>query len=175
MNAGAYGMEHPFIVVNSGLIRLLEDDEIEYVLGHEVGHVMSDHVLYHTMTRLLLALANMGFPIVGLAARAVLVALLEWQRKSELSADRAGLLTVQDPEIVMRGMLKMAGGGEPGEVNLQDFIIQAEEYRQSGDVADQVLFVFGRNLQFDIGVVAVLKVDCHVDGREAIEHPGKFF
>jgi len=141
VNAGAYGMEQPFIIVNSGLIRLLEEEEIEYVLAHEIGHVMSDHVLYHTMTRILLALANMGFPIVGLAARVVLVALLEWQRKSELSSDRAGLLGVQDPEIVMRAMLKMAGGGEPGEVHLQEFIVQAEEYRQSGDVADQVFKV----------------------------------
>jgi hypothetical protein len=83
----------------------------------------------------------MGFPIVGLAARAVLVALLEWYRKSELSCDRVGLLTVQDPEIVMRAMLKMAGGGSTEEMSLQEFIIQAEEYQQGGDVADQVFKV----------------------------------
>ena len=75
---------------------------------------------------------------MGLAARAVLVALLEWSRKSELSCDRAGLLAVQDPEVVMRTMLKMAGGGEDEETNLQEFIVQAEEYRAGGDVADQV-------------------------------------
>jgi hypothetical protein len=90
------------------------------------------------MTILLLQLAQMGFPIVGLAARAVLVALLEWYRKSELSSDRAGLLTVQDPEIAMRAMLKMAGGGDSSETNLAEFIQQAEEYRTGGDVADQV-------------------------------------
>jgi hypothetical protein len=80
----------------------------------------------------------MGFPIVGLAARAVLVALLEWSRKSELSCDRGGLLAIQDPEIVMRSMLKMAGGGSTEETSLQEFIVQAEEYREGGDVADQV-------------------------------------
>jgi hypothetical protein len=99
---------------------------------------MSDHVLYRTMTILLLNLATMGFPIVGLAARAVLVALLEWYRKSELSSDRAGLLSIQDPEIAMRTMLKMAGGGDADELSLQEFIKQAEEYRDGGDVADQV-------------------------------------
>lgn len=138
VNAGAYGMEQPFIILNSGTVKLLEDDELAYVIGHELGHIMSDHVLYRTMTYLLLQLAQMGFPIVGLAARAVLVALLEWSRKSELSCDRAGLLSVQDPEIVMRTMLKMAGGGETDETNLQEFIVQAEEYREGGDVADQV-------------------------------------
>jgi Zn-dependent protease with chaperone function len=138
VNAGAYGMEQPFIILNSGTLILLEDQELAYVIGHELGHIMSDHVLYRTMTYLLLQLAQMGFPIVGLAARAVLVALLEWSRKSELSCDRAGLLSIQDPEIVMRAMLKMAGGGTTEELNLQEFIVQAEEYREGGDVADQV-------------------------------------
>ncbi len=138
VNAGAYGMDEPFIIMNSGTIRLLDDDELAYILGHELGHIMSDHVLYRTMTVLLINLASMGFPIVGIAARAVLVALLEWYRKSELSSDRAGLLAVQDPEVAMNAMLKMAGGGDADESNLDEFIVQAEEYRTGGDVADQV-------------------------------------
>ena len=112
VNAGAYGMDEPFIILNSGTVKLLDDEQLSYVMGHELGHIMSDHVLYRTMTVLLIQLAGMGFPIVGLAARAILVALLEWSRKSELSSDRAGLLTVQNPQGVMNTMLKMAGGGD---------------------------------------------------------------
>jgi len=143
VNAGAYGMEKPFIILNSGTIWLLNDEEISFILGHELGHIMSDHVLYRTMTVLLIQLAEMGFPVVGLAARAVLVALLEWYRKSELSSDRAGLLAVQNPEVAMGAMLKMAGGIPEGgkydnELSLDEFIVQAEEYRTGGDVADQV-------------------------------------
>jgi len=156
VNAGAYGMDKPFIILNSGTVQLLDDDELAYVLGHEIGHIMSDHVLYRTMTVLLINVANMGFPIVGLAARAVLVALLEWSRKAELSADRAGLLAVQNPEAVMRGMLKMAGGGSHSETNLQDFIAQAEAYRESGDVADQVFKVL--NLVFQTHPFYVLRL-----------------
>ena len=156
VNAGAYGMDQPFIILNSGTVRLLEEDELAYVISHEIGHIMSDHVLYKTMTVLLLNLANMGFPIVGLAARAVLVALLEWSRKSELSCDRAGLLGVQDPEVVMRTMLKMAGGGTEEEMNLQEFIVQAEEYEAGGDVADQVFKVL--NLMFQTHPFYVLRV-----------------
>ncbi len=141
VNAGAYGMAEPFIILNSGTIRLLDDQQVSYVMGHEVGHIMSDHVLYRTMTVLLIALARMGFPIVGLAARAILVGLLEWSRKSELSADRAGLLAIQNPNDVMETMLRMAGGGNENETSLPDFIHQAEAYRESGDLADQVFKV----------------------------------
>ncbi len=141
VNAGAYGMDRPFIILNSGTIRLLNDDELTFVLGHELAHIMSGHVLYKTMMAILIQLASRGFPIVGLAATAVLLALLEWHRKSELSCDRAGLLTVQDPELAMRTMMVMAGGGTHEETSLTEFIRQAEEYRESGDVADQVFKV----------------------------------
>ncbi len=141
VNAGAYGMKHPFIILNSGTLELLTDRQISYVMGHEVGHVMSDHVLYRTMTVLLTELAKLGFPIVGLAARAILIGLLEWSRKSELSSDRAGLLAIQEPDEVMGSMLKMAGGGADEETSLPEFVRQAEEYRESGDMADQVFKV----------------------------------
>lgn len=141
VNAGAYGMDRPFIILNSGTVNLLDDEELAYVMGHELGHIVSGHVLYKTMMVLLIILAQRNFPIVGLAARGVLIALLEWYRKSELSCDRAGLLAVQDPQVVMGTMLKMAGGGDAEQTDLDEFIRQAEEYREGGDVADQVFKV----------------------------------
>lgn len=141
VNAGAYGMNRPFIVLNSGTIRLLDRDELTYILGHELGHVLSGHVLYRTMIVLLTRLATMGFPVIGLAARAVLVALLEWQRKSELSADRAGLLALQQPETTLRTFMRLAGGGQDDETNLNEFLVQAEQYREGGDAADAVFKV----------------------------------
>ena len=141
VNAGAYGMDRPFIILNSGMLILLDDDELQYVLAHEVGHILSGHVLYRTMTVILIELANRGFPLVGIAARAVLVGLLEWFRKSELSSDRAGLLGVQDPRIVFGAMLKMAGGGSSEETSVSAFLEQAEAYRESEDLADSVFKV----------------------------------
>lgn len=141
VNAGAYGMDKPFIIINSGMVELLDDDELQYVMGHEVGHILSGHVLYRTMMVILIQLAERGFPLVGLAARAVLVALLEWYRKSELSSDRAGLLAVQNPRIVYSAMLKMAGGGDPAETNITAFLEQAEAYQESEDVAESVFKV----------------------------------
>jgi Zn-dependent protease with chaperone function len=141
VNAGAYGMDRPFVILNSGALILLDDEELRYVLAHEVGHILSGHVLYRTMMVILIQMAERGFPLVGIAARAVLVALLEWYRKSELSSDRAGLLGVQDPKLVFGAMMKMAGGGRSGEMNLDAFLEQAEAYRESEDVADSVFKV----------------------------------
>ena len=158
-NAAAYGMEKPFIVVNSALEERFDDEELRFILAHELGHIMSGHVLYTTMMRLLTMLAGMGFPIVGLAARAVLVALLEWYRKAELSCDRAGILGVQDPEPGLRVMLKFAGGAS-GDANLAEFIRQSDEYREEGALADQVykvLNVLGSTHPFPVIRVAEMR------------------
>lgn len=166
VNAGAYGMEKPFIIVNSGMLVLLDDDELQFVLGHEIGHVMSGHVLYTTMMVILVQLAERGFPVVGLAARAILMALLEWYRKAELSCDRAGALSVQDPDVGMRVMLKLAGGGSTSDTQLAEFIAQADDYRTSGDLADQVfkvLNLLGANHPFPVLRVAALR-DWYQDG-----------
>jgi Zn-dependent protease with chaperone function len=160
VNAGAYGMEKPFILLNSGALVLLDDEELSFVLAHELGHIMSGHVLYTTMMVILFQLAERGFPVVGLAARAILIALMEWYRKAELSADRAGALALQRPEVGMRTMLKLAGGGMPGETNLPEFIRQADEYRASGDIADQVfkvLNLLGARHPFPVLRVAELR------------------
>lgn len=160
VNAGAYGMDQPFIIVNSGMVSLLDDDELQFVLAHELGHVVSGHVLYITMMVILVQLADRGYPIVGLAARAVLVALLEWYRKAELSCDRAGALAVQDAEVGMRTMLKLAGGGTGADANLPEFIQQAEEYRRGGDLADhvfKVLNLLGADHPFPVLRVAELR------------------
>ncbi|MEJ2503848.1 MAG: M48 family metallopeptidase [Gemmatimonadota bacterium] len=131
-------MNEPFIVLNSGAIRLLDDHEQLFLLGHELGHIMSGHVLYRTMLVILLQLANIGYPIVGIAARAVLLGLLEWSRKAELSSDRAGLLAVQSPQAALGTSLKLAGGGRAEETDLNAFLEQADEYRGDSDLADVV-------------------------------------
>lgn len=141
VNAGAYGLDKPWVVLLSGSLRLLQDEEVEFVMGHELGHVLSGHALYHTMLEILIQLAASGFPVVDMAAQPILMALQEWYRKSELSSDRAGLLAGQRPAAAMGTMMRLAGGGLPAETDLNEFLAQAEEYRQKGNILDQVLKV----------------------------------
>ncbi|HKC40021.1 MAG TPA: M48 family metallopeptidase, partial [Gemmatimonadales bacterium] len=139
VNAGAYGMDKPFIVINSGALKLLDDDEMRTLLGHELGHVMSGHALYVTILILILNFSFSTLPfLAGIALLPIRIALLEWFRKSELSSDRAGLLAAQDANAAMRMYLKMAGGGDMKQMDLNAFLEQAKEYEESGGPLDRI-------------------------------------
>ena len=142
-NAGAYGIDQPFIVLHSAALELLDDDEVRALLAHELGHVMSGHALYRTIAAIL-ALVSLGaLPVLAsLAVLPVRLAFLEWSRKAELSADRAGLLGVQDIVAAQRLDMKMAGGGRgegfAGQLNVDAFMQQAHEYAAAGEGLDVV-------------------------------------
>ncbi len=160
VNAGAVGMSEPFIVLNSSMLEVLSPEEVEAVLGHEVGHILSGHVLYRTLLILILNLMVFRYTLAGLAIRPILMALLEWYRKSELSSDRAGLLAVQDPEPVMRSLMHLAGGMRGETLDLDEFVAQSDEYRAGGDLLDavyKVLNVLGQTHPFAVIRVAELR------------------
>jgi Zn-dependent protease with chaperone function len=142
-NAGAYGIDTPFIVVHSAALELLDDEERRVLLAHELGHVISGHALYHTIAAILAMMSLGALPaLAGLAVLPIRLAFLEWSRKSELSADRAGLLGGQDIVVAQRLDMKMAGGGRgdgfAGELNVEAFMQQAHEYAGSSEGLDVV-------------------------------------
>jgi Zn-dependent protease with chaperone function len=142
-NAGAIGFNEPFIVINSGTLALLNREEQRFVLAHEVGHVMSGHVVYRTLAAILILVGLRGLPfLAGIALLPIQVALFEWYRKSELSADRAGLLGSQSRDDTLMSFLKFAGGA-PGEdkIDLAEFMRQAAEYETQGGAWDTVMKV----------------------------------
>ena len=138
LNANCVGMSRPFIVVSSRAVELFDDEELRYVLGHELGHLMSGHAVYRTMMAILTGLAT-RLPLGGYAIRLVMFGLLEWWRKAELSADRAGLLSGQDPAAALRAHMKLAGGGDLTEIDTAAFLEQAGEYDRGGDLRDSLI------------------------------------
>ncbi|MHC5701409.1 M48 family metallopeptidase [Streptomyces tirandamycinicus] len=140
-NAMCIGLDEPIITVTTGLVELLDEEEMRAVVGHEVGHALSGHSVYRTILLFLtnLAVKVAWIPLGNMAVMAIVTALREWFRKSELSADRAGLLVGQDLQASMRGLMKIAGGNHLHEMNVDSFLEQAEEYEAGGDLRDSVL------------------------------------
>jgi Zn-dependent protease with chaperone function len=140
-NAMCVGLDEPVIVLTTGLVELMDEEEMRAVIGHEVGHALSGHSVYRTILLFLtgLALKVAWIPLGTVAVTALVTGLREWFRKSELSADRAGLLVGQDLRASMRGLMKLAGGNHLHEMNVDAFLKQADEYEAGGDLRDSVL------------------------------------
>jgi Zn-dependent protease with chaperone function len=138
--ATTIGMNKPFVVLNSGLVDLLDEEELRFVVAHELGHAMSGHAVYQTLLQRLIQLSGVlgSVPIGGLGFRAIMAALHEWSRKSELSADRAGLLATQDPATAFRVHMKLASGGHVEDLDPTSFLAQGAEY-DGADLRDSVL------------------------------------
>jgi Zn-dependent protease with chaperone function len=135
------GIDEPFIVLSTGLVEALDTEALRFMIGHEMGHVLSGHAVLLTLLdrlrRLQRSVAWVPLGVIGL--RAVIAALHEWQRKSELSCDRAGLLAGQDPQAALRAHLYLAGATDLSQIDIPSFLAQAKEYEEIDDIRDSVI------------------------------------
>lgn len=162
------GMNKPFIVLNSGVVDLLDEDELRFVIAHELGHAMSGHAVYQTMLQRMIMLTGVLSHIPGgaLGARAIMAALYEWSRKSELSADRAGLLATQDPATAFRVHMQLASGGHLDDLDPTSFFAQGQEY-DDADLRDSVLkLLLIENRSHPFAVVRATELRRWVDSGE---------
>ena len=107
-NAWTFGDTRIFITVTSGLLDMMDDEELDAVLAHECGHILCHHVLYHSVATYIL----MGADALGLLGKLTIpiqLGFLYWQRKSELTCDRAGAV-ITSPEVVSRTMARLSAG-----------------------------------------------------------------
>jgi hypothetical protein len=136
VNAMAIGAKTPIIVVNSSLVGSYTANETRTVLGHEVGHVLSEHTYYTTALILLKQFIEGALPkslLLGLPVRGMYYALLEWSRAAELSADRASALVMGDPLEPCKMLMRVAGGALPG-MSFDAFLKQVASYDDEDDL-----------------------------------------
>lgn len=127
-----------FIVVTTGAVDKLTDEELRFIIGHESGHVKSGHVLYHLMTAFISQLLS-SVPGLGTALPS---ALNYWNRMSEFTADRAGLLACQDLNAALSAIMKMSGLPERyyQKASIEGFMKQAKEFDvQYGGTTDKII------------------------------------
>ncbi len=147
INAFANCFADPMIVIHSGCIETLTDGELMQIIGHELGHVHCQHILYNDLANVFAqfgtVLGDMTLGIGGLLSKGLEVALLYWARMSEFSCDRAGLLVTQDFSVVRTTYTKMAGTSEKYPINPDAFMEQAREFKDYDlDTLDKMAKIF---------------------------------
>jgi Zn-dependent protease with chaperone function len=172
-NAHCGGVERPFVAVSTGLIDLMDDEEVGAVLAHELAHWQCKHVRYKLATRILVGaaagLAKVTLGVGDLLTAPLRFALLRWDRCSELSADRGMLLATRDLEVSLRVLFKLAGGSSRlrGELSLDRFVEQAQRVERLPEdtMLDKIYSLFqeiGRTHPFPLWRAAELhRWACH--------------
>lgn len=155
------GEKHRRIVMMSGSADLFTDDEMMFVLGHELGHMACGHKPYHML------LETFYMPFVNDAAfkawaSIIKLPLMEWYRISDYTADRMGLLCCQDINAAITTMIKKAGLPKKcyNNIDVQGFIQQACEFEEKfTDTMDRVVKVLSiRSAEFPWLVVRAGKL-----------------
>ncbi len=130
-NAFTIGTEFPLITVQSGLIDLLSEDELYTVIAHEISHIKCHHILYHMLAEFLTsAIDHLG--IAGNLIIPLNLALFEWSRKAELSADRGALLVTNNKDAAIKLFMKLAGGSQhiSDMIEESEFVLQAKQFEK---------------------------------------------
>lgn len=154
VDAVTVGVERPLIVLSTGHVDALSVEELRFAIGREVGHIKSQHVLYGQIAMLLPVLGEaLGVATLGLSSlvsAGLELAIQRWQRMSQYTADRAGLLACQEPETAIHVMMKQAGVPKKyaATVTVEEFITQAREFEgfdtSLGDRVVKVLSIMGQ-------------------------------
>ena len=139
-NASALGREMPSILIHTGLVEMLSEEEILAVIAHELGHIQCGHTVYLLMLWLIQSVLKRygsAVPVPGVGdwlSLSLEATLLEWLRKAEFSADRAALLCVQNPEVVFSVLFKLTGGSPKiyEQMDREEYLRQAEDYDNPG-------------------------------------------
>lgn len=106
LNAYTFGLSSPKVVVlYSTLLNVMDEDELLFILGHELGHVALGHTWLNSLVG-----GIAGIPASFSAAAILSMAFLWWNRVCEYSADRAGLPACGKPEKAVTALIKLAAG-----------------------------------------------------------------
>lgn len=127
-NAYAFGDTQIAITITSALVEMMSEEELTGVVAHECGHIACRHMLYHTLAQILANASGLFDAMVKLAIP-IHYALMYWQRKSELSCDRAAAYIV-GPQVTVSMLARLAGGPKSitSELNLEELAGQADLY-----------------------------------------------
>lgn len=164
-----------YISLTTGSVDRLSEEELTFLLGHELGHLLSGHIEYHLLLAYLPETVRFGLrvsevghnlirrgvdflgkrfnksddqpqesikeqapdsqtglkKIMGIAGGVARMNL--WNRTSEYTADRIGLLACQDINVALSALMKISGLPQTyyKEASIDEFIKQAHEFQDT--------------------------------------------
>jgi Zn-dependent protease with chaperone function len=122
VNAYTFGLGDPKVVVLfAPLVELMDEDELKFVIGHELGHVALGHTWLNTLVG---GLA--GVPQTFGTAMILTGLFRWWNRACEYSADRAGLLACQNPDKAVSALVKLVAGSVDTPAELRRAMVQID-------------------------------------------------
>ncbi|MDJ0707880.1 MAG: M48 family metallopeptidase [Leptolyngbyaceae cyanobacterium MO_188.B28] len=139
------GVNNPVIIISSICLETFTNSELRFILGCEIGRLKSQHILYQNIAWIFPTLSGTvsgllaSIPGASLLASSIsgglYLALVNWLRMADYTADRAGLLACQDINAVMTAMAKIAGLPKRyfDSFNVDDFVTQAREFEGFSD------------------------------------------
>lgn len=123
--------DYAFINITAGLCEYFTKDEASFVIGHECGHIAAKHMVYHTLVWILTYHATRHLGYLGFLLQITGAPLLAWSRRSEITADRAGLLCCGDIAIAERALLRLvAGHADVDQVDIDDYLRKYKEVQE---------------------------------------------
>ncbi len=131
----------PYIILTSKLIELLNDKELEFVIGHEVAHYIYQHALYPNPQTT--------------ENRSLKLNILNLGRAAEISADRIGFLACGDLESSLRTNLKLASGLNDKHLNFK-FSAYLDQLRELETLGKSETQLFSTHPSFLIRMQALI-------------------
>lgn len=136
INAMTFGSdEEPYVAITSLMTKIMSEEQMRFVVGHECGHIAMGHMVYHTAATVLGSLSQY-IPFIGkIAYSGMSIPLNAWARRSEITADRAGLHCCEDPEVAKKALLQLeCAFNSADDIDIETYLENSRHYLKRGIV-----------------------------------------
>ncbi len=115
INAYVMGFKKPYVLVlTTALVETMSNAELEFVIGHELGHIKFNHAKLKSLVTPL----DRNIPVITMIFNL-------WLRKTEYTADRIGVYLTNNAKVSTNALLKLTVGSKlSNEIKVENLVDQ---------------------------------------------------